>query len=69
MIAGGEEAQRRTLRDYVTPGAHTETPSVVANNIEMKPALISMVQQYQFGGTPMEDPNLHLSICLKCVTR
>jgi len=49
-MAGGEEAQRRTLRDYVTPGAHSETPGitippVAAHNFELKPALISIVQQ------------------------
>ena len=32
-----------------------------ANNFELKPALISMVQQQQFGGSPFEDPNGHLS--------
>ena len=31
------------------------------NNFELKPALISMVQQQQFGGNPSEDPNGHLS--------
>ena len=48
MMVGVEEAQRRTLQDYVTPGAYTKTlsiavPPVVANNFELKPALISMV--------------------------
>jgi len=69
-MAGGEEAQRRTLRDCVTPGAHNQTPGitippVAANNFELKPTLISMVQQSQFGGSPMEDPNLHLSVFLE----
>jgi len=69
-MAGGEEAQRRTLRDYVTPGAHSETPGitippVAAHNFELKPALISVVQQSQFGGLPMEDPNLHLSVLVE----
>ena len=32
-----------------------------ANNFELKPALISMVQQQQFGGSSSEDPNGHLS--------
>jgi len=69
-MAGGEEAQRRTLCDYVTLGAHSQTPGitippVAAHNFELKPALISMVQQSQFGGSPMEDPNLHLSVFLE----
>jgi len=64
-MAGGEEARRRTLRDFVIRGAHNQTsgitiPPVAANNFELKAALISMVQQSQFGGSPMEDPNQHL---------
>ena len=31
-----------------------------ANNFELKLALISMVQQQQFGGSPLEDHNGHL---------
>ena len=35
-MVGGEETQRRTLRDYVTPEAHGQTPSttmpIVATN-------------------------------------
>jgi len=69
-MVGGEEVQKRTLRDYVTPGVHSQTPGitvppVAAHNFELKPALISMVQQSQFGGLPMEDPNLHLSVFLE----
>ena len=69
-MAGGGEEQRRTLRDFVTPGIHSQTPGiavppVAAHNFELKPALISMVQQSQFGGSPMEDPNLHLSVFLE----
>ena len=48
-MVGGEEAQRRPLRDYVTLGAHSQTPGitippVAANNFELKPALVSIVQ-------------------------
>jgi len=39
--------------------------AVDANNFELKLVLISMVQQSHFGGTPLEDPNLHLSVCLE----
>jgi len=50
VMARGEEAQRRTLRNYVTSGAHSQTPGitippVATNNFELKPALIFMVQQ------------------------
>ena len=34
-------------------------PSIEANNFELKPALITMVQ-HQFIGHPSEDPNEHL---------
>ena len=42
-------------------------PTVEANNFELKPALITMVQQHQFTGHPTEDPNEHLGIFLKMV--
>ena len=35
-------------------------PPIEANNFELKPALITMVQQHQFTGHPFEDPNEHL---------
>ena len=48
-MVGGEEAQRRTLRDYITPGVHSQIPGIMiplvaAHNFELKPVLISMVQ-------------------------
>ena len=38
---------------------------VEANNFELKPALITMVQQNQFTGHPTEDPNEHLGKFLR----
>ena len=35
-------------------------PSIEANNFELKPALITIVQQHQFTGHPSEDTNEHL---------
>ena len=35
-------------------------PPIEENNFELKPALITMVQQHQFTGHPLEDPNEHL---------
>ena len=35
--------------------------TIDANNFELKLALIFMVQQQQFRGSPSEDPNRHLS--------
>ena len=39
--------------------------SINANSFELKPTLISMVQQQQFGRNPSKDPNGHLSIFLE----
>ena len=40
-------------------------PTVDANNFELKPALMTMVQQHQFTGHPTEDPNEHLGRFLR----
>jgi len=69
-MARGEGDPRRTLRDFVTPrvqmiASSIARPTVDANNFELEPALIAMVQQSQFGGTLLDDPNLHLSVFLE----
>jgi len=61
---------RKKLCDFVTPGVQgiassIARPAVDANNFELKLALISILQQSQFGGTPLEDLNLHLSVFLE----
>ena len=68
MANGEQNAQPRTLKDYVRPivndnysGVRRQT--INANNFELKLALISMVQQAQFSGSPLDDPNIHLEIC------
>ena len=48
-----QNAQPRTLKDYVRP--------IVNDNY----ALISMVQQAQFSGSPLDDPNIHLAMFLE----
>ena len=40
-------------------------PIVDANNFELKPALITMVQHHQFTGHPTEDSNEHLGRFLR----
>ena len=40
-------------------------PPIKANNFEVKPALITMVQQNKFIGHPSEDPNEHLGRFLR----
>jgi len=62
--------QRRTLRDFITPGVQgisssIAKPTVEVNNFELRPTLVSMVQQTKFGGSSIESPNLHLSIFLE----
>jgi len=41
---------------------HIVRPNVEAHKFELKLVLISVVQKAQFRGTPMKDPNLHLSV-------
>ena len=65
----GGDVPRRTLRDYITSGAHSQTPNItrplmIANNFGLKPSLISMVQQSQFGGGgPKFVPLGFLKVC------
>ena len=40
-------------------------PPIETNNFELKPALITMVQQHQFTRHPSEDPNEHLGRFLR----
>ena len=57
----------RSLRDYILPSLlgvqpSIRAPGVDANNFELKPALIQMVQANdQFRGTGDEDPTMHLT--------
>ena len=65
--AGNGEQQARPLREYAMPnclgiGHPIAGPAIAPNNYELKPALIQMVQQNQFGGSGAadEDANAHL---------
>ena len=40
-------------------------PTIEANNFELKPTLITMVQQNQFTGHPSVDPNEHMGRFLR----
>ena len=67
--AAGRPPIQETLEDFGRPIIQEEysavrQPAVEANNFELKPALITMVQQNQFTGHPTEDPNEHLGIFL-----
>ncbi|XP_027915812.1 mediator of RNA polymerase II transcription subunit 25-like [Vigna unguiculata] len=60
-----EQPTRRTLLDYSMPNTNNYQGSIVrppiqANNFEIKPTLLQVIQQNQFGGAGSEDPNSHL---------
>ena len=60
----------RSLKYYAIPSQdepHNSiaAPAIEANNFELKPSLLSAVQQNQFFGNPSEDPHLHLSVFLQ----
>ena len=70
MAEGEQNAQPRTLKDYVQPVVNENNlgirrQTINANNFELKPVLISMVQQAQFSGLPLDDPNIHLAMFLE----
>ena len=61
-----QQAGNRALQDYTMPNPGNNLSSIVrptvdANNFEIKPIIIQMVSQFQFGGLPSEDPNAHLA--------
>ena len=64
-----EELERNqrpnTMEDFWRPIIQKEyfvviQPAIEANNFELKPAFITMVQQYQLTSHPSEDPNEHM---------
>ncbi|KAK4265424.1 hypothetical protein QN277_026479 [Acacia crassicarpa] len=61
---------KRTMGDYMTlnPSKNATiivNPAVNANNFEIKPSLISLVQQSSFSGSDLEDPNQHIETFLQ----
>ena len=62
--------ERGTMEDFWRPVIQDEysavrQPAIDANNFELKPTLITMVQQNQFISHPFEDPNEHLGWFLR----
>ncbi|XP_075489586.1 uncharacterized protein LOC142528422 [Primulina tabacum] len=58
------------IRDHFRPVIDTHYSGIArgtinANNFELKPALINMVQQNQFAGTATSDPHVHLRTFLE----
>ena len=59
-----------TMKDFWRPVIQAEysivrQPTIEANNFELKPALITMVQHNQFTGYPTKDPNEHFGRFLR----
>ncbi|XP_039687849.1 uncharacterized protein [Medicago truncatula] len=59
-------AEERTLKEYSIPSSDEPCtiivyPTVQGSNFKIKPALLILVQQNQFSGSPSEDPNSHIS--------
>ncbi|XP_015947501.1 uncharacterized protein LOC107472491 [Arachis duranensis] len=71
MANNNGQPQRRVLASYTFAnprhcGSSILTPNVDANNFELKPQLITLVQNNcSYGGGPLEDPNQHLSTFLR----
>jgi len=62
--------EERTLKEYATPSTKEPQaiivyPTVEDDNFKIKLALLNLVQQNQFFGSPVEDPNLHISTFLR----
>ena len=61
------DQEQKALRDYVMPSVNGAISSIrrlaiQANNFEIKPAIIQMIQQtVQLGGLSQEDPNVHIA--------
>ena len=61
------DREQKALRDYAMPSINIATsrirrPAIQANNFEIKPAIIQLIQQtVQFRGLSQEDPNVHIA--------
>ena len=64
------DENQRTLKDYFSLVLNEHYSGIRrqpinANNFELKPALISMVQQNHYGGIPSEDTNTYLNVFME----
>ena len=61
------DQEQKALRDYAMPSVNgailsIRRPTIQANNFEIKPDFIHMIQQtVQFEGLSQEDPNVHIA--------
>ncbi|KAJ1376701.1 hypothetical protein SESBI_49655 [Sesbania bispinosa] len=65
IMANNGDGALRTLEDYSLPRPRGNTASIVrppiqANNFEVKPILLQLVQQDEFMGLPSKAPNDHI---------
>ena len=63
-MAENQAGRNFPLQEYTMPNlgdTHNSIarPTVDANTFEIKPAIIHMVSQFQFGGLLSEDPNAY----------
>jgi hypothetical protein len=59
-------AEEHALKEYAIPSTEEPCaiivyPTVEGENFEIKSALLNLVQQNHFSGSPDMDPNLHIS--------
>jgi len=62
-VVNQNDPQRRSMLDYAFPrctDVRDNRPIIGANQFELKTGLIQMVQNSQFGGSPLENPHSHL---------
>ena len=68
------QPERRTFGDFAKPDVSSSfggivAPAIANNNFEIKPSIIQMVQNNQFGGLQGEDPYAHILTFLNmCAT-
>ena len=68
--AMAENRDRRPLKEFAQPSDEEPSSSIVnplipANNFELKPSLLQLVQQNQFAGLSTENPNQHLKVFIQ----
>lgn len=70
MKNDGQNRQRLVIDDFIfdneadTYDAPIVELPVTCHNFELKPALINMIAQKQFGASSLEDPNSHITTFL-----
>ncbi|KAI5663738.1 hypothetical protein M9H77_23061 [Catharanthus roseus] len=68
MGDGARSLKDFTISDATGPSSRIVKPIIEANNFELKPSLLQMVLQNQFGGLPSEDPNCTFRYSLRSAT-